>query len=100
MSNSTTVAAAPAPSSGGTSYQEANSIATKDIESLRVILKSVMPAKLKDAYGADWEAIKCSFVFMNRELQRSIPITANAEANQYAMGTHVRARGYDDRGST
>lgn len=94
---STSAAAVPS-GAAGTSYQEAKAIATKDIGSLRVVLKTVMSGKTKDAYGIAWESIKCSLSFTNRETQRSMLLAANAEPKPHEMGALVRASLNDDQG--
>ena len=62
----------------GMSYQEANAIATKDIGSLRVVLKSVLPTRLNDRNGRSVSGIRCSFEFVSRETQRPIVVALNA----------------------
>lgn len=80
---------ATGPAGGsGTSYQEANAIATKDIGSLRVVLKSVMPMKLKDQNGRSVNGIRCSFEFMNRETQRPIAAAMHAWPSGLAMNVN------------
>jgi TolB-like protein len=59
------------------SYRDSSDIATKDIGSLRVILKSVVP--IRQADGRYLNAIRCSFEFINLETQRSIVVAMNAE---------------------
>jgi TolB-like protein len=56
----------------GTSSQDANVIATKDIGSLRIVLKSLMPTKVNDAGGQRVNGIRCVFNFTNRETQTPI----------------------------
>lgn len=86
-----------------TSYQESNAIATKDIGSLRVVLESVMPLRLKNRSGQSVNGIMCSFEFINRETHRSIIVAMNAEgatgAYPWHMGDYVRAALVDERGS-
>jgi TolB-like protein len=85
-----------------TSYQEANAIATKDIGSLRVVLKSVMPLKLQAQFGGTPQlGIRCTFDFISRETQRPIVVAMNAEAGRYKqMGTYMRTALTDERGGT
>jgi hypothetical protein len=81
VSGSTGVSSPAAVSTGeraGTSYQDATVIATKDIGSLRVVLKSVLPMKVKDQNGRSVNGIRCSFEFVNRETQRPIVVAMNA----------------------
>src|SRR6185503_18184287 len=47
-------------SGGGTSYQDPSAIATKDIGSLRIVLKSIMRVKLTNEWGTR-NGIRCSF---------------------------------------
>lgn len=70
----------------GTSYQDANSIATKDIGSLRVVLNSVLPMKLTGRNGQNLSGIRCSFEFINRETQKPLVVAANAEAGRTPPG--------------
>jgi hypothetical protein len=70
----------------GTSYQDANAIAKKDIGSLRVVLKSVLPMKLTDRNGQSRNGIRCSFEFINRETQKPLVVAANAEAGRTPPG--------------
>ena len=68
-----------APSGGsGMSAQDANVIATKDIGSLRVVLKSVMTVKFMDDGGNRVNGVRCSFEFMNRETLRPIAVALHA----------------------
>lgn len=78
---SANASAAPATTTAagsGNSYQDASAIATKDIGSLRVVLKSVMPMNLKDQNGQSVNGIRCSFEFINRETQKPIVVALNA----------------------
>jgi hypothetical protein len=64
----------------------ANAIAaTKDIGSLRVVLKSVMPVNLKDEWGQGRNGVRCTFEFIN-ETQSPIVIAANANAGRTGGG--------------
>ena len=79
-------AGAPGPTTGNsvlTSASDPNNrnpgaIGTKDIGSLRVVLKSVMPMKLKDQNGLRVNGIRCSFEFVNSDAQRVIGVAFNA----------------------
>jgi hypothetical protein len=67
------------PTEGGsTSSQEAKAIATKDIGSFRVVLKSVMPMKRTDQNDQSVNGIRFFFEFINRETQRHIVVAMNA----------------------
>jgi len=83
----------------GTSYQDANAIAKKDIGSLRVVLKSVLPMKLTDRHGQSRSGIRCTFEFINRETQRPSVVALNAEANQGRAGDVMRTTLMDERGT-
>jgi len=104
ISSSVITAAPPTTSatrSTGTGYQEANAIATKDIGSLRVILKSVLPMHIRDANRTDRNGIRCSFDFINRETQRSlvVAVTAAPPGNSATrMGELLRSTLTDERG--
>jgi len=63
---------------GGMSYQALNAIASKDIGSLRVALKSVVPTRQMGSNGHTVMGIRCSFEFINRETQRPIVVALNA----------------------
>lgn len=90
------------------SYQSAKAIATKDIGSLRVVLKSVLPMKVRDRNGNLANGIRCSFDFASREAQRTLAVAMNATPGNsdspYAgvrnnsMGDVLRASLVDDRG--
>lgn len=62
---------------GGSGYQEATAIATKDIGPLRIVLQSVMPITIKSPYGMK-SGIRCSFQFISRETQRPVIVAMNA----------------------
>jgi TolB-like protein len=65
------------PASGSAaSYEEARGIATKDLGSLRVILKSVQPMQRPERQG---KGLRFAFEFINRETQRSLLVAANAQ---------------------
>jgi TolB-like protein len=89
---------APTSSEGSNkSYQGAN-IATKDLGSLRVVLKSIMRANLD--YGR--VGMRCSFEFINLETQKPIVVAMNQIASPQGYigrGTHLRSTLVDENGS-
>ena len=107
----------PTSTSPGTSGRvpsyQGNAIASKDIGSLRVVLKSVLPLKLKAENGQSLNGIRCSFEFINLDTQRSLVVAANAEAGRQpglyatgggttegsALGDLLRTTLVDDRGT-
>ncbi|HYM61468.1 MAG TPA: FlgO family outer membrane protein [Thermoanaerobaculia bacterium] len=100
ISSNASVPSATAAGSG-TSYQDANAIATKDIGSLRVVLKSTLPMKLKDRNGQSTNGIRCSFEFTNRETQKVLVVALNAVdsfGHNWTLGDVVRTTLLDDRG--
>ena len=103
--SSTPTASTTSTAGSGTSYQDANAIATKDIGSLRVVLKSVLPMKLKGQNDQSTNGIRCSFEFINRETQRPLVVAANAEVGiaggYYGKGAGgiLRTTLVDDRGT-
>jgi hypothetical protein len=89
----------PTSTSGGgsgPSYQVPNAIASKDIGSLRVVLKSVLPIKLLNQYGRS--GIRCAFEFINLETQKPIVVAMNAVANGGAIGQTLRSTLVDENG--
>ncbi|HMG75027.1 MAG TPA: FlgO family outer membrane protein [Pyrinomonadaceae bacterium] len=90
----------PGTSGGGTSYQ-GNAIASKDIGSLRVVLKSVLLMKSLNQYGGR-SGIRCSFEFINLETQRPIVVAMNAIALPQGfvgqMGSYLRSTLVDENG--
>jgi hypothetical protein len=83
-------------------YQTVNAIATKDYGSLRVVLKSALPAKLKDRNGRDVNGARLTFDFVNLDLQKPLAVAGNAEVGQSggnAIGDLLRTTLLDDRGS-
>lgn len=77
------------PTSASGTTDKGNAITSKDIGSLRIVLKSVMPIKLKDQNGQRVNGIRCSFEFLNRETQRPIVVALNAfpgKKNSYGQG--------------
>jgi hypothetical protein len=83
----------------GTSYKDANAIAKKDIGSLRVVLKSVLPMKHTGQYGQSRSGIRCTFEFMNRETQRPSVVALNAEFMYRTVGNVMRTTLVDERGT-
>jgi uncharacterized caspase-like protein len=84
----------------GASPPDPNAIATKDIGSLRVVLKSIMQVKVKNAYGYSLNGIRCSFEFINLETQRPIVVAMNATApeNYGEIGSFLRSTLVDENG--
>jgi hypothetical protein len=70
----------------GAAYQDATAIATKDLGSLRVVLKSAMPLKLSSPYEGK-VGIRLSFDFISRETQRPLIVGLNAtQRGAYNIG--------------
>jgi TolB-like protein len=82
---------------GGTSNQVPNAIASKDIGSLRVVLKSIMRVRLRNEWG-QWNGIRCSFEFISLETQRPIVVAMNASANYNSIGSTLRTTLVDENG--
>jgi caspase domain-containing protein len=85
----------------GTSPPDPNAIATKDIGSLRVVLKSVMRVTHKDQYGRSLNGIRCSFEFTNLETQRPIVVAMNAvapDSGHDRIGSYLRSTLIDENG--
>ncbi len=97
----TTSRSTAAGSGIGTSYQEANAIATKDVGSLRVLLKSVLPMKLNKGNRQSRNGIKLSFEFLNRDLRVPLVVAMNTVAGYLdrTMGEVLRTRLLDERGT-
>jgi TolB-like protein len=89
----------PGTSGSAPSYK-GNAIASKDLGSLRVVLKSIMPMKLKNYYGYTLNGIRCSFEFMNLETQRPIVVAMNAIVPERfsEMGSYLRSTLVDETG--
>ena len=88
----------------GTSPPDPNAIATKDIGPLRVVLKLIMPMKLKDQNGQSVNGIRCSFEFMNLDTQRPIAAAMNAVPKggngwPAELGDVLRTTLVDERGT-
>jgi hypothetical protein len=72
-------------------------IATKDLGSLRVVLKSVLPLKLQNGRGG----VRCAFDFTNLETQKPIVVAMNANAYEHAgnqLGYYLRSTLVDENG--
>jgi curli biogenesis system outer membrane secretion channel CsgG len=109
----TTLTSGGASGGTGTSYQAAKGIATKDIGSLRVVLKSVLPLKLRAENGQTLNGIRCSFEFINLDAHVPLAVAANAEPERRpglfatgggttlgtAPGDLLRTTLVDDRGT-
>ncbi len=98
---SSTARTAPATTTaadGASSYQNANAIATKDIGSLRVVLKSILPLNLDNGRMG----IRCSFDFISLETQRPIVVALNATApdryKRSIIGDFLRSTLIDENG--
>src|SRR6185369_5867153 len=83
-------------SSSAPSYQ-GNAIASKDIGSLRVVLKSIMRVTVAGNYSA-LNGIRCSFEFINLETQKPIVVAMNAIANSSVIGRSLRSTLVDENG--
>jgi curli biogenesis system outer membrane secretion channel CsgG len=95
----TALAPGGANSSGtNTSYQAAKAIATKDIGSLRIALKSVLPMKVNNQAGQSMNAIRLTFEFMNRDARQPLFVSLNAEAQSQNTPPILRATVLDDGG--
>jgi hypothetical protein len=96
--NSDTASDSPAAGSGNAR----NAIASKEIGSLRVVLKSAMRVKLKDQQGRSVNGIRCAFEFINLETQRPIVVAMNAIAPDQrgwnSIGSYLRSTLVDDNG--
>jgi TolB-like protein len=77
--NTAPTSSSPGTSGSNPSYQ-GNALASKDIGSLRVVLKSIMRVKLKNHWGITLNGVRCSFEFINLEAQRPIVVAMNAIA--------------------
>jgi TolB-like protein len=91
--------ASPSTSGSGTSYQ-GNAIASKDIGSLRVVLKSIMRVKLS-RYNRSVNGIRCAFEVINLETQRPIVVAMNAtkpDRGVGPMGSYLRSTLVDENG--
>ena len=83
-----------------TKAADPNAIATKDVGSLRVVLKSIIRVNLKDQYGNSVNGIRCSFDFINLDTQRPIIVAMNAIApdNGGSIGSYLRSTLVDENG--
>lgn len=75
---------------GAPGYQQASAIATKDLGPLRVILKTVLPLKLRAENGQPLNGMRCSFEFTNLDTHRRLVVAAIADPGRqpglYAIG--------------
>jgi TolB-like protein len=80
------------------SYQ-GHAIASKDIGSLRVVLKSVMPMKLQGGFLQSSNGIRCSFELSNLETQKPIVVAMNATPlNSTQLRGDLRSTLVDENG--
>ncbi len=77
---------------GGTSYQDATAIATKDIGPLRVVLKAAMLLTSRNRRGQSVNGLRCTFEFVSRETQRDVLVAMNAAPEQELAGAYYRPR--------
>jgi len=81
-----------------TKKEPENAIAWKDIGSLRVVLKSVLPINLDNGRMG----MRCSFEFINLETQRPIVVAMNAVpgdgSNWNTIGSYLRSTLVDENG--
>lgn len=89
----------PGTSSGSAPSYQGSAIASKDIGSLRVVLKSMMRVKFTYMNGTT-NGIRCSFEFINLETQRPIVVAMNAIARAYAIGSSLRSTLVDENGGS
>ena len=81
--------------SGSAPSYKGNAIASNDLGSLRVVLKSMMPMKL----SGRGMGIRCSFEFINLETQKPIVVAMNAIAGYFEIGNYLRSTLVDENGS-
>ncbi|HMG75028.1 MAG TPA: FlgO family outer membrane protein [Pyrinomonadaceae bacterium] len=86
----------PGTSGSAPSYK-GNAIASKDLGSLRVVLKSVMRVKIARNYSM-MNGIRCAFEFINLETQRPIVVAMNAVASSGVIGSYLRSTLVDENG--
>jgi curli biogenesis system outer membrane secretion channel CsgG len=82
---------------------DANAIASKDIGSLRVVLKSIRRVSLNSGgygFGGSGKGIRCSFEFINLETQKSVVVAMNAIApvTGDSIGSYLRSTLVDENG--
>jgi hypothetical protein len=87
---------APAREGRVVGYHSQMPIATKDLGSLRVALKSIMPVEINNQ-GA---GVRVALDFTSRETQRSMVVAINGESQSrsYPPATRLRASVLDDQG--
>lgn len=96
----TSTVTSPGTSGSAPSYK-GNAIASKDIGSLRVVLKSVIPMKVRNRFGGPTNGIRCSFEFINLETQRQIVVAMNAippDQSSFSIGSYLRSSLVDENG--
>jgi TolB-like protein len=92
------------PLGGSASYQNATAIATKDIGSLRVVLKSITPGTQVNPYTRQLPTIKATFELISRETQRPLLVGINATQTRgynrgdCRLGQGLRASALDSLG--
>jgi len=96
ISGSSTNRSAPmATGSGGTSYQDVNAIATKDIGSLRVVLRSALLVKTPSG-GL---GVRCVFDLLSMETQRDLYVAMNSSVDRgRRLESALRSGLLDDSG--
>lgn len=102
QSANNTVTTASSPSTGPAdapqvTIENSAPIATKDIGSLRVVLKSFSPLKLDNGHSG----IRVVFGFTNLEKERPIVVAMNANAYEYTgneLGNYLRSTLVDENG--
>jgi hypothetical protein len=76
-----------------------NSIATKEIGSLRVVLKSVIPIVTPQNRRDVGNGIRCSFEFTNLDTQKPFVVALNSENGRSDEFGHMRSSLVDENGS-
>jgi uncharacterized caspase-like protein len=92
---------ATGPGVGSGASPDPNSVGTKDIGSLRVVLKAAMRVNHKDQYGRSLNGIRCSFEFTNLENQRPIVVAMNSvapDSGHDRIGSYLRSTLIDENG--
>jgi len=88
-------------SSGNAPSYKGNAIASKDLGSLRVVLKSIMRVKVNDQFGRSVNGLRCSFEFISLETQRAIVVAMNAitpDRGFTQIGSYLRSTSVDENG--
>lgn len=74
-------ARSPGRSSPTVGYEDAAGIASKDVGSLRIVLKAAMPVRVPDERTSSMgQAIRLTFDLINLEAQRNLMVSLNATA--------------------